>query len=1098
MANVLSLAMKVSADASSVPKQLTPVERALANLGKQAEKATSVLDKFAAGSAAAAAAQAKAAADFDKLSQALANQQITPEEYARQFEALKQSAQDTAAAFAEGARVTEQARTAEERRAAELERLQQLLDLGAINQETYTRAAAEASGANAEAARAEQERAQAAAAAARIIQANLTPQEKYDQQVQELAGHLNAGRLSQEQFDRAVASATASFVKAESAAKGYDKAVEAAGDGGTLKFNELSGVLAALPGPIGNVAGRLSGLSSAGEGLSRVFAGGVSQGIGSVGSSIAALANPATLAIAGFAALGAGAAAVVRGLADLEDRVEKLGNTADKLGVSFGFIQTLEEAANRSGTGIDSVSAAFGRLQKSVTGVDEESKTAQKALSEIGVTAQELQSLNPEEQYRLIGQRLSEIEDPARRTAASINLFGKAGADLLPFFRNLEGASNDLDRFAARLSDLDRGRIDSLGSAFDAVVVSLRGLGQSLLLPFAGLVEGIANAIANVIGSVNRLAQAIGTVLTPVLDGIGAAFTAFGNGLAAVNGWFDSLFGSSTESKAGVADLRGVIEEPLDENFAKEFQKALDGITSSVSKAIDESAKFGDAGFDAALQYQEQIAKLKQQLDAGLFNEETFRREAAKAGDAFKAELARIEEDNKLEIQIEADAQKTLAGLNAEVDKAIKGAAQFGQQGFDAAAQFQSKIDELRRQFNAGIINDEALKQGVEAANAAYDQQIDKIKQIQSEQQKLIEDDRKRVESLLGAQSETAKIEEDILAVQREAARLADEAARAREAGNAAAADGAAARLAQLDQLQAQLDENLQAAEQGFGEAGFGPAFQAINSGLNDAAERASEFGNAGATAFAQLQAGVQAAQEQAKDGILNQEGLDQQIAAQQKAFDQEIKNIEEAAKRREDVQKQVDQMIFDSLDEQQQAQIKAAENIKVLEEEKAAVQAKLAAARDANDKEAIKAGQQRLAQIDKLAAKEQDVASGAAGQREKFLEQQKKVADAQQKQQEAFLQEQQKAAEERQKAEEAEYGRQVERITALNTLGSRTVQTADVRTQEGAAIVLGLAANEQDPQLIQARLTNKVLNRIAASIDRDLNRLGQPALILP
>ena len=113
-------------------------------------------------------------------------------------------------------------------------------------------------------------------------------------------------------------------------------------------------------------------------------------------------------------------------------------------------------------------------------------------------------------------------------------------------------------------------------------------------------------------------------------------------------------------------------------------------------------------------------------------------------------------------------------------------------------------------------------------------------------------------------------------------------------------------------------------------------------------------------------------------------------------------------------------------------------------------------------------------------------------------MEQQKKVADAQQKQQEAFLQEQQKAAEERQKAEEAEYGRQVERITALNTLGSRTVQTADVRTQEGAAIVLGLAANEQDPQLIQARLTNKVLNRIAASIDRDLNRLGQPALILP
>jgi len=59
-------------------------------------------------------------------------------------------------------------------------------------------------------------------------------------------------------------------------------------------------------------------------------------------------------------------------------------------------------------------------------------------------------------------------------------------------------------------------------------------------------------------------------------------------------------------------------------------------------------------------------------------------------------------------------------------------------------------------------------------------------------------------------------------------------------------------------------------------------------------------------------------------------------------------------------------------------------------------------------------------------------------------------------------------------------------------------VQTADVRTQEGAAIVLGLAADAQDPQLIQQRLTNKILTQIASGIDRDLTRLGQPAIILP
>jgi hypothetical protein len=59
-------------------------------------------------------------------------------------------------------------------------------------------------------------------------------------------------------------------------------------------------------------------------------------------------------------------------------------------------------------------------------------------------------------------------------------------------------------------------------------------------------------------------------------------------------------------------------------------------------------------------------------------------------------------------------------------------------------------------------------------------------------------------------------------------------------------------------------------------------------------------------------------------------------------------------------------------------------------------------------------------------------------------------------------------------------------------------VQTADVRTQEGQQLVLDLFNQQQDPQLIQLRALNKVMTRIAASIDRDLTRLGQPATIFP
>lgn len=542
MGTSIGLGVQFTASASGMTKGLSQVDRVLQNLGKQAAGAARLFDSFASSSGAAAAAQQQVATDIAFLNSALKTGQVSAEQYATELNAITQAAQQQAAAFAEGARITAQFATEEEKAAATIARLDTLLKQGAISEETYARAKAEASGENAAAAKAEQDLAAAREQAARITAANLSPQQKYDNEVEQLTAHLNAGRISQETYNSALNKAANDFAKATIAANKYDAAAENAGDGGALKFNELSGVLSGLPGPIGNVAGRISGLSSAGEGLGRIFSGGLSQGFASLGSTVAGLANPFTLAVAGVAAFGAGAIAVARGLTDLEDRVEKLGNTADKLGVSFEFVQTLEESANRSGTSIDAVSTAFGRLQKSVLGVDEESKAAQKALAEIGVTSEQLASLSPEEQYRLIGASLAEIEDPARRTATAIALFGKTGADLIPFFNNLGGAEADINRLGGALSQLDRRRIDDFGAGLDALGVASGRLGELLLVPFVGLGEGVARGSAEFLGGVNAIVSVVGDVLEPILSGIGRVVQVVGTILGGVGRVIGAIF----------------------------------------------------------------------------------------------------------------------------------------------------------------------------------------------------------------------------------------------------------------------------------------------------------------------------------------------------------------------------------------------------------------------------------------------------------------------------------------------------------------------------------------------------------------------------
>ena len=186
------------------------------------------------------------------------------------------------------------------------------------------------------------------------------------------------------------------------------------------------------------------------------------------------------------------------------------------------------------------------------------------------------------------------------------------------------------------------------------------------------------------------------------------------------------------------------------------------------------------------------------------------------------------------------------------------------------------------------------------------------------------------------------------------------------------------------------------------------------------------EFGQAGFDAAVRLQEGIAAAQQQARDGILNAEAFNAEVQRQQELFNQELANIEEAEK----------------------ARAKAADD--------------RAKAEDDRQKALLKAQDDYR--------KQQETALQA------YQQQQAKA-------QEEYAKEQQRIFEEQRKAAEAEAKRQEERLAKLNTLGAQSLSVADVRSTEGANLVLQLAAGAQDPRLIQERLQTKLLQVIANGI---------------
>jgi hypothetical protein len=88
------------------------------------------------------------------------------------------------------------------------------------------------------------------------------------------------------------------------------------------------------------------------------------------------------------------------------------------------------------------------------------SKSANETLSELGLTVAQLVNLQPDQQFELFAQRISQIQNPAKRTAIALELFGKSGAQLLPLLNTGAGGIRAL-REQARKLGLTMGTADA-------------------------------------------------------------------------------------------------------------------------------------------------------------------------------------------------------------------------------------------------------------------------------------------------------------------------------------------------------------------------------------------------------------------------------------------------------------------------------------------------------------------------------------------------------------------------------------------------------------------------------------------------------------
>lgn len=124
---------------------------------------------------------------------------------------------------------------------------------------------------------------------------------------------------------------------------------------------------------------------------------------------------------------------------------EQLGLLAEKIGTTAAAFSAMVPAAANTHTSLETIASASEKLSKNLAGFSGDSAKAVTALQAIGLNANDAARYlaNPTQGLYEIGRALNNFQDDGNKAAIAMQLFGKSGADMLPFLKEL-GSQTEL------------------------------------------------------------------------------------------------------------------------------------------------------------------------------------------------------------------------------------------------------------------------------------------------------------------------------------------------------------------------------------------------------------------------------------------------------------------------------------------------------------------------------------------------------------------------------------------------------------------------------------------------------------------------------
>lgn len=436
-----------------------------------------------------------------------------------------------------------------------------------------------------------------------------------------------------------------------------------------------------------------------------------------------ALADAATQGVVIGEAISAGIRVAIRAVKALDDMITKVGDLqdlADMTGASSAGLSEMRVAADVAGVSIDRVANMMVMMTRQISAASDESRGAGKALAALGINIDDFRKMRGDEQFKMLAQRLNEVEESGGKTALILDIVGRGGAEAAKLFKAMGDELNTTTGYTEEQIAAMDDYADANSRARAQLSLTLEMVAVRMSPAFAAFREALIDTITALMGVGNEsselgnnngaleFAHAVGVGLANIIDLATKTvlnLVALGKTIGAI-----AAAGAALVSGQGMNGVRAVMDA-LKEDIDDLKERAKFSTADAFEKRFQEIVK-GEKRVTAATnsELSSRVEAYKRANDRVTAEDRAAKREALKA----ERELTREKEKEEKERmrfgrQQAIEAGEAVIKANEEYQKKLEAARK-------AQADSDSKfLEDAKDQVNA--INDRAAAIEEEVAN---------------------------------------------------------------------------------------------------------------------------------------------------------------------------------------------------------------------------------------------------------------------------------------------------------------------------------------------------------------------------------------------